>query len=66
MPINMFFFVKNHCEPSFTDNPRITRDTDSVLTNLHKHYKKNRKPESYDITIILNLFIFSVTQIHIT
>jgi hypothetical protein len=23
MPINMFFIVKNHWEPSFTDNPRI-------------------------------------------
>jgi hypothetical protein len=22
MPINMFFFVKNHWEPYFTDNPR--------------------------------------------
>jgi hypothetical protein len=22
MPINMFFIVKNHWEPSFTDNPR--------------------------------------------
>jgi hypothetical protein len=23
MPINMFFIVKNHWEPSFTDSPRI-------------------------------------------
>jgi hypothetical protein len=22
MPINIFFIVKNHWEPSFTDNPR--------------------------------------------
>jgi hypothetical protein len=25
MPINMFFIVKNHWEPSFTDNPRTIR-----------------------------------------
>jgi hypothetical protein len=24
MPINMFFIVKNHWEPYFTDNPRIS------------------------------------------
>jgi hypothetical protein len=26
MPINMFFIVKNHWEPYFTDNPRIKTD----------------------------------------
>jgi hypothetical protein len=32
MPINMFFIVKNHWEPSFTDNPRKCRKNNVLET----------------------------------
>jgi hypothetical protein len=58
MPINMFFIVKNHWEPSFTDNPRITKpipettDLDPESRMFPGIYKRTRcyNPDEYNVT----------------